>query len=378
MLGALHLLHSGILASVKANSLSIRALWSQPRVQRLVGIVVFGAFLVFVEVYFGWGRLLAPWGTLPLSQILAAVVLAFVSYWTRAMRLYDYFRPPRMAVASGIVPPATLVHPCTAEVPETHDSKDGGGRALPGANAEEQFSGRDEMQGAFGLYFKVMLQHNLLNNLLPMRTGEISFPVLMARHFGVPAVRSVPALFWFRLLDLHTLGACALVAGFMWDIPLMLALLLAWMVLPILLFWGSGRWQRLLHDQPGRIKELLKKALASLPQTSRAFWRAWAWTVITWVVKLGVFAWVLSLFMDVSGAGALMGTIAGDLTSVLPIHGVAGMGTYEAGVVAGLLPYGVTAQNALPAAVNLHLFLLGSTLIGGAFSLLMGGKKAHG
>ncbi len=328
------------------------------------------------------------------------------------MRLYDYFRPPRMAevpetqeqfsgrpprmaVTPGIVPPATLVHPCTAKVPETHDSMDGGGRALPGANAEEQFSGRpprmaevpetqeqfsgrDEMQGAFGLCFKVMLQHNLLNNLLPMRTGEISFPVLMARHFGVPAVRSVPALFWFRLLDLHTLGACALVAGFAWNIPLMLVLLSAWMVLPILLFWGSGRWQRLLHDQPGRIKDLLKKALASLPQTRRAFWRAWVWTVITWVVKLGVFAWVLSLFMDVSGAGALMGAIAGDLTSVLPIHGVAGMGTYEAGVVAGLLPYGVTAQNALPAAVNLHLFLLGSTLIGGAFSLLMGGKKAHG
>lgn len=328
MLGALRPLRSGILGPVKANSLSIRRLCSQPHVQRLVGIVVFGAFLVFVEVYFGWRRLLAPWGTLPPSQILAAVVLAFVSYWTRAVRLYDYFR--------------------------------------------------DEMQGAFGLCFKVMLQHNLLNNMLPMRTGEISFPVLMARHFNVPVVRSVPALFWFRLLDLHTLGACALVAAFAWNIPLMLVLLLAWMVLPVLLFWGSGRWQRLLHDQPGRIKGLLKKALASLPQTPRAFWRAWAWTVITWVVKLGVFAWVLSLFMDVSGAGALMGAIAGDLTSVLPIHGVAGMGTYEAGVVAGLLPYGVTAQNALPAAVNLHLFLLGSTLIGGAFSLLMGGKKAHG
>ncbi len=55
-------------------------------------------------------------------------------------RLIEALRPPCMAVASGILPLATLVHPCTAEVPETHDPMDGGGRALPGANAEEQIS----------------------------------------------------------------------------------------------------------------------------------------------------------------------------------------------------------------------------------------------
>lgn len=298
--------------------------------QRVMGVVVFGVFVIFVEVYFGWARLLAPWKMLPVSQIIAAVALVFVSYWTRAVRQYDYFR--------------------------------------------------DEMRGAFGVCFKVMLQHNLLNNLLPMRTGELSFPVLMARHFDIPVIRSVPALLWFRILDLHTLGACALVAMFAWSVPLMLALLLAWMLLPPALFRGGGRWLKALNGQSHttRRRGVLKKTLGSLPQTPRAFWRSWAWTVITWGVKLGVFAWVLSLFVDVSAAAALMGVIAGDLTSVLPVHGVAGMGTYEAGVVAGLLPYGVTAQAALPAAVNVHLFLLGSTLVGGAFSLLLGAKKAGG
>ncbi|MDX1251452.1 MAG: flippase-like domain-containing protein [Gammaproteobacteria bacterium] len=288
-----------------------------------MGVAVFGVFVVLVEIYFGWARLLAPWGTLPAGQIIAAVALVFVSYWTRAVRQYDYFR--------------------------------------------------DEMSGAFGVCFKVMLQHNLLNNLLPMRSGELSFPVLMARHFDIPVMRSVPALFWFRILDLHTLGACALVAMFAWNVPLMLALLAAWMLLPPTLFWGSGRWLKALNGQSHtRLRGVLKKTLGSLPQTPRGFWRSWIWTVITWGVKLGVFAWVLSLFVDVSAAAALMGVIAGDLTSVLPVHGVAGMGTYEAGVVAGLLPYGVTAQAALPAAVNVHLFLLGSTLVGGAFSLLLG------
>ncbi len=321
------------------------------------------------------------------------------------MRLYDYFRPPRMAevpkmqeqfsgrppgmaVAPGVLPPATLVHPCTAEVPETHDSMDGGGRALPGANANEQFSSRQDMHGAFGLYFKVTLQHNLLNNLLPMRAGEISFPLLMMRHFAVPMTRSIPALFWFRMLDLHTLGACALLAGWALSSAPVAGvaggiLLLAWMLLPLLLFWGQGHWQRTLQKKTatGKFHLLLQKTLSSLPQSRSDFWRAWAWTVITWAVKLAAFTWVLLLFLDIAPTAALMGVMGGDLTSVLPVHGVAGMGTYEAGVIAGLLPYGITLQNALPAAVNLHLFLLASTLIGGAISLFLGRlpreKKSH-
>ena len=177
-------------------------------------------------------RLLAPWQTLPAGQVFAAVGLAFVSYWTRAMRLYGYFRPPGMAAAPAHPAPTALVHPCTAEVSEM----------------QEQLSSRPDKRGTFGLYFKVMPQHNLLNNLLPMRTGEISFPLLIMRHFAVPMTRSVPALFWFHLLDLHTLGACALLAGLglAWDItPSALEgaiLLLAWMLLPLLLFWGQGHW----------------------------------------------------------------------------------------------------------------------------------------
>ena len=51
----------------------------------------------------------------------------------------------------------------------------------------------------------------------------------------------------------------------------------------------------------------------------------------------------------------------GDLTSILPFHGLAGAGTYEAGVVAGLAPYGLSPETALSLAINLHLFILASS-----------------
>jgi len=42
-------------------------------------------------------------------------------------------------------------------------------------------------------------------------------------------------------------------------------------------------------------------------------------------------------------------------------------------VVAGLLPFEIDAANALQAAVNLHLFVLGCTLLSGLLSLALPG-----
>ena len=104
---------------------------------------------------------------------------------------------------------------------------------------------------------------------------------------------------------------------------------------------------------------------------------SWMWTLINWAVKLGVFAWILMMFIDIPLAAAWTGAITGDLTSVLPIHGLAGAGTFEAGVVTGLMPYRVSASAALQAAINLHIFVLATTLIGGALSLLLGPSRGN-
>jgi glycosyltransferase 2 family protein len=63
-----------------------------------------------------------------------------------------------------------------------------------------------------------------------------------------------------------------------------------------------------------------------------------------------------------------MGT---ELSSVLPFHGIAGSGSYELAAVAALVPLGVDPKLALAGAVNLHLFLLGSTLLLGALAFLL-------
>jgi hypothetical protein len=295
----------------------------------ILGTAILIGFIAGVQHYIGWAELLQPWRDAAPDTLFAALTLTFVTYLLRAARLHDYFH--------------TL------------------------------------LRGHFATSLKLTLQHNLLNNLLPMRAGELSFPVLMFRYFGVPAGVSVPALFWFRVMDLHTLLAIALVAaGDLWLAPQRVwPVAAAWMALPVVAFRLHLRGARALGNADTGWKKIVARVLASFPQTSGAFWRAWAWTWVNWVVKLGVFAWVLRMFVEAPWSATWLGSIFGDATSVLPIHGVAGAGTYEAGVVAALIPAGIDAEAALRGAVNLHLFLLGSTLLGGLAALaLPGGARA--
>jgi uncharacterized membrane protein YbhN (UPF0104 family) len=286
------------------------------------GLLLVGLILA-VETWIGWSALLKPWRSLAPGYLAAGIILIFLSYSLRALRVYDYFLT--------------------------------------------------DTRGQFGVCLRLSLQHNLLNNLLPMRTGELSFPVLMARCFAVPAMRSVPALLWFRLLDLHTLIAFALFVisePFIGQMP-GAALGLAWMTLPWLGFKLYGAWQIRLTHHTGKIGILIRRVLESLPQQPHLFWRSWLWTLLNWAIKLAVFAWILTLFAEIPLGTAWIGATFGDITSVLPIHGIAGAGTYEAGIVAGLTPFGIKPAEALQAAVNLHLFVLGCTLLSGLLSLLL-------
>jgi uncharacterized membrane protein YbhN (UPF0104 family) len=151
---------------------------------------------------------------------------------------------------------------------------------------------------------------------------------------------------------------------------------LLWLVLPMAAYLAHNRLARNCAGASHGGKQFIAKILTSLPQTPREFWRAWLWTWINWVVKLGVFAWVFQLFAPVSWSVAGLAAIAGDISSVLPIHGVAGAGTYEASIVAALLPFNIAPEIALAAAVNLHLFLLGSTLLGGLVAVFLPGRVA--
>ncbi|WP_370315609.1 lysylphosphatidylglycerol synthase transmembrane domain-containing protein [Thalassolituus sp.] len=287
-----------------------------------IGCALLAGLIWLVEANFGWNRIAASWAVIPPQQLAVAIALMAASYLLRALRFYDFFY---------------------------------------------QWT-----QGRFGALLRITVLHNFFNNLLPMRSGEAAFPILMKQTYAMPISHTGPALLWLRLLDLYAL----LALGFIFlqsalPYPTELKLVLAGLVLlsPITALLLQERLRTYLRAGTGW-KARAYGLMTALPGSPTTFLRAIFWTLLNWLIKLAVFSWLLSGFTGLTFVQSWSGATTGELSSVLPIHGIAGAGTYEAGVAAGLLMHGVSGANLLAASVNLHLFVLGSMfLLTGVFVL---------
>jgi hypothetical protein len=285
-----------------------------------VSAAILLAFAILAEQLVGWASLLYPWLFIgnPLP-VIAPVLLIAGSYLVRALRICRYF---------GFA--------------------------------------RD-----FGLCLRLLLKHNALLNLLPLRAGEAAFPVLMHRYFDVPMQRSLPALLWLRLIDLHALVLALLVTvGAASRSSLVMAAAAAWLLLP----WSSLLWPRTADapdEQAPRPVRVLRSLVAAMPSSAGRLTEDWFLTAANWLLKLLAFAWVLQLFAVNGYGSSLVGAVSGELAAILPISGLAGFGTYEAGVVLGMQTVGVSAENALTGAVNLHFVSLGTSLVAAALAQLI-------
>jgi uncharacterized membrane protein YbhN (UPF0104 family) len=271
-----------------------------------------------VALTVGWGPLLAPWRALTPAEILPPVGLTALSYVLRGVRIREYFRP--------------------------------------------------RLQGRFGTVLRLSALHITANNLLPMRTGEMVFPWLMGRYFGHAFLGATASLVWIRLLDLHFLGLTGVLILYLRD-P-------AWFWPLVALLWVSllpiaGLTGRLTPSGRSRSSRALRLIIAAAPGSAASALRIYLWTALIWVSKFLAFALVLRYFLPVELWQVLSGVMGAELSSVLPFHGIAGSGSYELAVMAALVPLGVDAASALAGAVNLHLFLLGVTLILGALAFLL-------
>ena len=113
-----------------------------------------------------------------------------------------------------------------------------------------------------------------------------------------------------------------------------------------------------------------------IPRNLAVFIRAWALTLLNWGVKVAALAWVLALMGVGPIAACLGGALGGELSSVLPVHAPAGVGTYPAGIVAGAAAFGAERDAAslailAKASVNTHLLAIVSALVGTGISLLL-------
>jgi uncharacterized membrane protein YbhN (UPF0104 family) len=221
-----------------------------------------------------------------------------------------------------------------------------------------------EIPAQFVQCVRIILQHNLFINILPLRAGEASFPLLIKRHFGIPLSRSAGTLFSFRVADLIVLSILGLISiatglqlGDQADTATkLLFILLSTIFLMLFALYKFGRAIPWINHYWDCFK-------AGLPTGPRVIFVLLFWTFLTWSTKLLAYASIILAFLHIDTPIALLCALSGELASSIPIHTPAAFGTFESGVVAVLLPAGINIESALTVAINLHLFILSITII---------------
>ena len=284
----------------------------------ILASLIFAVLILLVEHYYGWAGILAQWAVVDLSDLLLLTLLTLLSYVLRAERVYRYFG--------------------------------------------------QRMQHPRRPYLKISFLHNALNNFLPMRLGEAAFPLLMKRQFKQSMLSSTAGLVWIRLMDLHVLLLLAAIAlGAL--LPTIGYLALAALIIgPIVI--GLFR-RRLLALLPERLQVKLTELEHLLPHSRGLIVATYLQTLIIWIVKLVALTLVLKAFLSIDFISAWVAVTTADLSGVLPIHGIAGSGTYEAAMLAALIPLGFGVEAALSAAINLHIYLLGVSALSVPLALLI-------
>lgn len=221
---------------------------------------------------------------------------------------------------------------------------------------------------------RISLIHNAFVNILPFRTGDLAFPVLLKREFGADLTRAGASLFWLRLQDAFVVLALALLIwpGLPWPMRvfgLAGVVALAW----FLPFWA--RKPHTLAAHPGRVLRVLGRVREAFAQSSSHARWGWFWTLSNWSVKLWAQASFLAMLTASEWGVGFAGSLGAELAAILPVQGVAGFGTYEAAAAAAMIPFGLRLSDALAAALTLHLLVIFMACFAGALAFALGRVK---
>lgn len=232
---------------------------------------------------------------------------------------------------------------------------------------------------------------NLLNHLLPLRLGELSFLFLASVTYRVPAAKAAIALLLARLYDLIIL-LVLLVIGLVWvsERAEMSWLIAAAALTATLLFvavrldlavalgrrfagavlGGQRSWQT---KTSARIAGLLNK-LSEGAKTARD----WRLVLVSIALSAGIWALLLEFFsLVLHGFGlplpferVMVGSAGATLLPILPINAFGSLGTLEAGWSAGFVWMGLSKQDAVASGFAMHIIVIGVSLAAALFSLL--------
>jgi glycosyltransferase 2 family protein len=228
--------------------------------------------------------------------------------------------------------------------------------------------------------FPVVCLHNVINMVLPAKTGELSYVYLVNKHHGRTIGEGIATLLIARIFDIISISALFLVSfvivvhsltvntGFIYGVILVLGLFI------VLLFLFLNKSRSFLEafvklcsfagiEKTKPVHFILIKgeetvAALEIARTTKEY------SFITiFSLSLGVwgclyaFTALMVIAMDIpAGLSAIVFACTfAFMTAILPVQGIGNFGTFEAGWTLGFLSIGVPAELAVSTGFSYHI-----------------------
>ncbi len=235
--------------------------------------------------------------------------------------------------------------------------------------------------------------HTLLNNVLPARLGELTYIYYLKKLGQVSVLTGTATLLIARFYDLLALILCFSL-GLLWvwtqiQVSLIKFLIAFVIMVPLFLgilihFFSSTGYARFalgvrrvfnlrsasldkildlgqkLVDEMSKIAHGSKRPVLFLFSIGIWLVKNFAFLCILWGVGFNIFTWNNMLF----------GSAFSELTTVLPIHGLAGFGTVEGGWTLGFLLLGLPKELVISSGFAFHIILLQFSFVIGMFGFI--------
>ena len=250
--------------------------------------------------------------------------------------------------------------------------------------------------------FPILAMHTFWGNILPMRTGDVSYVYLMQRRQKVDATQGVASLLVASLIDLVLLMGLvvatawllrtALQDTFSGTVLYLLPLLMGAGLVAVVVFvyaapqvcmrfakWCAGP---LLALKKRPVSWTVDKVLAVLREltafrSNRRFLEVWVYSVLCLVIRFGFQCYLVTeMGVDIPMTEVLFALAFTNVFNLLPVQTVGNFGTTEFPFVWLLSHFGTSVGTATVTGFSLHILILLYCLPLGASGFLMKPKES--
>lgn len=241
--------------------------------------------------------------------------------------------------------------------------------------------------------FWIVCVHNMMNNLLPARTGELSYVYLLKRIHARPVGEGIATLVVARVFDSIAIIFLLFAAGsfvqeisggisdFLWIIYIFLLFLMILLIVLVpfgrRVMWIVERILKYCRLSTTNFGDyILRRGHEAIDSFERIEVRKNVIPISILSISTGLVSFG-ALYLILLGMGitlpiqnVIFGATFILLASVLPFHGIAGFGTTEAIWTVVYIPLGMTMNDAIISGFGYHILILLFTLILGLLGSL--------